>query len=510
MQGCGARRARAVWRRCLTGAGIAVVAVSALAGCGGGSGSGPAHDATGSWPAPNGDLANTRNVASAIDAATVARLRVAWRVPIVAEAGYAATPVVAGGVLYTQDLGSNVYAIDLRSGKLRWLKRYDEDDIGPNGVALGDGRVYGTTRTLAFALDAKTGRELWRRPLTSPVEAIDMAPGFADGTVYVSTAAGVAGSIGTLYALDAATGHPRWHWDSIPRSLWGHPEINYGGGLWHPPAVDAQGDLYLAVANPLPFPGTPRYPWGSSRPGPNRWTNSLVKLRARNGAFVWGRQVLPHDIYDWDLQGPAILTRAGGRSLAVVGGKMGFVYAFDAGSGALVWRRAVGRHNGHDRDNLLAMRGGTALRTGVPLLPGWHGGIETQMALGAGTVFVPVNDVSVVWHSQTRVTEAEQVTQGRGELVALDAASGRVRWDRKLPQSPYGAATVTNDVVFTTTFDGTVWAVDARSGRVLWHARLHAATNAPVAVAGSTAITAASLPLAEGQPREIVAYRLGG
>jgi len=505
MRGCGARRARAI--------GIAVVAASVLAGCGGGSGSGsdPARDTAASWPLPNADLANTRDVPSRIDAASVGRLRVAWRVPIVAEAGYAATPAVAGGVLYTQDLGSNVYAIDLRSGRLRWLKRYDEDDIGPNGVALGDGRVYGTTRTLAFALDPRTGRELWRRRLTSPVEAIDMAPGFAGHTVYVSTAAGVAGSIGTLYALDAATGRPRWHWDSIPRTLWGHPDVNYGGGLWHPPAVDAHGSLYLAVANPLPFPGTRRYPWGSSRRGPNRWTNSLVKLRAGGGAFVWGRQVLPHDVYDWDLEGPAILTRSGGRAAVVVGGKMGFVYAFDAGSGALLWRRAVGRHNGHDDDNLKAMRGDyAALRTGVPLLPGWHGGVETQMALAGDTVYVPVNELAVTWDSQTRITETEQVTAARGELVALDVATGRVRWQRRLPESPYGAATVTNDVVFTTTFDGSVWAIDAHSGAVRWRARLRAATNAPVGIAGDTAITAASLPLAEGQPREIVAYRLGG
>src|SRR5262249_5506537 len=159
-----------------------------------------------------------------------------------------------------------------------------------------------------------------------------------------------------------------------------------------------------------------------------------------------------------------------------------------ADSGALRWRRSVGRHNGHDDDNLKALHGDdAALRTGVSLLPGWHGGNETQMALAGGTVYVPVNELAVTWNSQTRGTDAEQATAARGELVALDVATGRVRWQRRLPESPYGAATVTNDVVFTTTFDGAVWAIDAHTGAVRWHARLGAATNAPVGVAGDMA-----------------------
>ena len=113
------------------------------------------------------------------------------------------------------------------------------------------------------------------------------------------------GDVATLWALDAATGRARWTWEEVPASLWGHPFVNGGGGLWHPPAFDDDGGLYVAIANPVPWPGTEERPWGRSRPGPNRWNNSIVKLDARTGRFLWGRQVLPHDLYDWDLAVPA-------------------------------------------------------------------------------------------------------------------------------------------------------------------------------------------------------------
>src|SRR5215207_670246 len=118
----------------------------AFAGCGDArqADDGPA---TG-WPAPNADLANTRHVAGPIDRASVARLRVAWRRDI---GPFASTPVVVDGVVYAQDLQSNVFAIDLESGRLRWEQRYELLDLGPNGVTVGDGRVYGATTLFAFA-----------------------------------------------------------------------------------------------------------------------------------------------------------------------------------------------------------------------------------------------------------------------------------------------------------------------------------------------------------------------
>lgn len=483
------------------------VAVSAVAGCGGATGSDRESD-PGGWTAPNADLRNTRQVSGPIDSRSVGRLRVAWTVPLTA--GYATTPVIVDGVAYTQDLQSNVYAIDVHDGRRLWTTSYEETDTGPNGVNVADGRVYGATPGTAFALDPSTGRELWRTTLARhPGDAIDMAPGHHDGTVYVSTAVAGIGAVGTLWALDAATGREKWHWAQVPEDLWGRPDVNSGGGLWHPPAFDEHGDLYVSVANPLPFPGVEEAPWGSSRPGPNRWTNSIVKLDAATGRIVWARQVLPHDLYDWDLECPVILETVRGRLTALVAGKMGFAYAFDATTGELLWKTSVGVHNGHDDDNLLAMRGDAAkLRVPAKVLPGDWGGVETQMASDGRTLYVPVNNLYSIYRAQA-FPEQQDTMEGTGEMVALDVATGRIKWDRRLPHSPYGAASISDDLVFTTTYEGMVWALNTRTGAVAWRSRLPAGTIAPVAIAGDTIIAAGSVPLNARQRPQIVAYRLG-
>jgi alcohol dehydrogenase (cytochrome c) len=470
----------------------------------------PERTVAGDWAAPNSDLANTRRVGGPINTASVSRLRVAWTLPLVV--GYVATPVIYGGVAYTQDLLSNVYAIDVPSGKVLWKQTINDTDIGPNGVNIGDGRVYGATRSVAFALDAKTGKPLWIRPIAlHHGDMVDMAPGYKDGTVYISTAVASGGAVGTLWAIDGATGKTKWKWEQVPSSLWGRPDVNGAGGLWHPPAFDDRGSLYMGIANPLPFPGTASAPWGSSRPGDNKWTNSIVKLNARTGKLIWGHQVLPHDLYDWDLECPVILARAHRRRVALAAGKMGFVYEFDAATGALLWKRSVGLHNGHDNDNLLALhRNYARLRFKGPrtILPGDWGGVQTPMASDGETVYVPVNNLSITYFSQVK-SQQQDLNKGTGEVVALDVRTGRVKWDRKLPHSVYGAATVSNDVVFTTTYDGKLWALSTRTGEVAWTSQLPAGTDAPVVVAGNTLITAASIPLGPTDKPQIVAYRLG-
>lgn len=483
---------------------------------------GPAPSAAPGWSEPNGDKAATRWVNGPINSRTVSRLGVAWRVPIKARTdlwpgGHAATPVVSGGVVYTQDLDSNVYAIDLRTGAVRWTKTYDHRSVGPNGVAVAYGKVFGATGSHAFALDAATGRELWRKKLVqNDFEGIDMAPGVDRGTVYVSTVPGNAGHFlagegqGVLWALDARTGEAKWTFDTVPKDLWGRPDLNAGGGLWYPPSFDRRGDLYVSVANPGPFIGTTEFPWGSSRPGANLYSNSLVKLDRRTGRVIWHNQVLPHDIYDWDFQNSPVLTRAGHREVVLGSGKMGIVYQFDRATGRLLWKRPVGRHNGHDDDNLLALRGEYDKLPAFPYTtyPGVLGGVISPIAADATQAYAAANNVGATWQTQEPPPVVSPDEAG-GELTAIDLVTGEVAWTHPLDQSPYGGATVVNDLVFTTTFDGTVHAVNTRTGRLVWQAQLPSPTNSPIAVHGQYLIAVGSWPQAPGQRAEIVAYRLG-
>ncbi len=103
--------------------------------------------------------------------------------------------------------------------------------------------------------------------------------------------------------------------------------LNSGGGLWDPPSFDAQGNLCSGIANPGPIgeTGWPKgYPWGTSRPGPDLYTDSVVKLSPA-GKLLWYYQLTPHDLYDWDLQNSPLLTTANGQAVVIDGGKGGIL-----------------------------------------------------------------------------------------------------------------------------------------------------------------------------------------
>jgi outer membrane protein assembly factor BamB len=509
---------------------LTVLVVALLVGCGGGSSSssgsteanGGGNEAAGAKEAayPGVDLANSRFVTGPIDRASAPQLKLAWKVPSEARSTYgsfSASPVVSGGVVYMQDLESNVAAIDLESGETLWETKMEEPDQGPNGVSVDAGMVFGATNTKAFALDAETGEEVWSTSLTvKPKEAIDMSPGVHDGLVYVSTvptdvtSAYNGGIAGVLWALDAKTGQKKWHFDTVPKGLWSkqHKSINAGGGLWYAPSFDAEGGMYVGIGNPVPFPGAPGLPWGASRPGPDLYTDSLVKLNAKTGKLEWYYQVTPHDVYDWDFQDPPILATVGGKQLAIGAGKSGQVVAVDAKTGKLAWKTPVGKHNGHDEDGLLAMRGDTSkLPKEATVYPGLLGGVIAPMAASKTTLFVPVVNHPLTVENGLTISESEELS---GEMVALDLATGKEKWNETYEAPAFGAPVAVNDMVFFATFDGTLHGLDAENGGEVWSAALPAGSNSGMTASGDTLIVPAGIATAEGQTPALVAYRLGG
>ncbi len=502
---------RAAW----PGAVLLLLLIVVGVGCGGSSSADLAFSGSGY---PGVDLANTRQVGGPIDSSNVAELEEAWTLPLIGQStygSYASTPIVSKGVIYSQDLASNVQAVSLDSGEVQWTKKYEDPNHGPNGLVVDDGLVYGATASEAFALDQETGKQVWSTPLSeNPQEGIDMAPGYHDGKVFVATVPVTvnetygAGAVGVLWALDGKTGKKLWHFDTVPKDLWGDPKVNSGGGLWYPPSFDGKGSIYFGTGNPGPLPGDAKHPWGSSRPGANLYADSMVKLDEKTGKMDWYYQQTPHNIYDWDFQNPPVLLSAGGRELAIGSGKSGVVVALDAKTGKPVWKRPVGIHNGHDDDPLHAMRGEySKLKTPATVFPGQLGGVIAPLATDGKTVYVPIVNHSMTVASSSELTESSAAT---GELVALDVASGKVDWTKKLPQPAYGAPLVVNDLVFQTTVDGALYALDGASGGEVWQTALPAGTNVGVMVSGGTLIAPAGLPIAEGQVPEVIAYRLGG
>jgi glucose dehydrogenase len=469
---------------------------------------------------PNGNTSNTRAVSGPITRTTVSKLREVWRVPLGVESQsqygrYSSSPVIVNGVIYSQDLVSNVSAIDLATGEVLWQKSYNSPDQGPNGVIVAGGRVFGATAKAAFALDQRTGRELWKVTLVrNKLEGIDMAPGYHAGKVYISTVPGnnakfySGGTKGILWALNAKTGKRIWQFDTAPIETWSkkHAKVNLGGGLWHTPAFDDAGDMYFGVGNAGPFPGTDKYPWGSSRPGKNLYTNSLVKLDSATGKMKWYFQLTPHDLYDWDLQDPPILATVKGKPAVITAGKAGIVIAVSRATGKLLWKRPVGTHNGHDNDPLYASKGRySKLRVGEEIYPGLLGGVIAPLSTDGNSVFVPVVNNSVTYTAQDEQQSGQTST---GEIVAVDVDTGMVTWEQRFTTSAFGATTVVNDLVFGTTFDGLIHALDAKTGKIVWEKQLPAATNTGVTVHDDMLIAPAGLATSADQAASIVAYRL--
>jgi outer membrane protein assembly factor BamB len=468
----------------------------------------------------NLNASNTRSTGGPIDAANVKTLHLAWSMPLTASSlygSYASTPVIAGGVVYSIDLDSNVKAIDLQTGQVLWSNELKVPDYGPNGLVVANGEVFGATGTSAFALEQKTGKELWSVSLVeNENEGIDMAPGYHNGVVYVSTVPGNVnnfyqpGGNGILWALEARTGRKLWHFNTSPPNLWSSEgtSINSGGGVWYPPAFDDEGNMYFGTGNPEPDPGTEADPWGTSRPGPDLYNDSIVKLNATTGKLQWYYQVTPHDLYDWDQQDPPILAEIGGRQVVISGGKSGVVVVLDRKTGKLLWRRDVGIHNGHDHDGLYAMRQEySKLKLPETVYPGELGGVIAQMASNGRTVFAPVVNLPIKFTSQTQSTEGPEES---GEVVALNIANGAVKWVHKLPAPAFGATTVVNDLVFVATVNGELYALNASNGEAAWEVELPAGSLGGVAVEGSTLLIGAGKPAQNGQQPALVAYRLGG
>lgn len=445
-----------------------------------------------------------------IDAGTVGRLRVRWRLRLPGPDTFSgvetARPLVVGDRVYVQTMASDVYALDLATGALEWRHRYARLDGGPNGVAAAGGVIYGNTNTATFALDARTGRQRWLRRLTSAGQPIDTTPVLAGGLVVTSTTGAPPDGRGTVYALDARTGRVRWRFDTI-RGAWAIPREAGGGGLWWPVSIDGRGRLYAGTANPLPWGGSRAHPNGGAYRGAARYTDSLLVLDLRTGRLLWYDQVVPHDVRDYDFALTPLLASVvrGGRAVPVVigAGKGGVVIAWDRDSHRRLWQATVGVHR-HDR--------GALPRHAVEVCPGLLGGVLTPMAIAAGTVFVPVVDecMRASAYGYPRFLSLDYA-KGRGELVALAAATGRRVWTHRFASPDFGCATVSRDVVFTATYDGRVYALAARGGRILWSARESAGINACPAVAGDTLLVAAGADPggAVTGTHELVAYTVG-
>ncbi len=454
---------------------------------------------SGSWPYPNADIDNTRQAPNSVISSTnVSQLQQAWSFRITSKpetvGALAMSPIVVGGVVYIQDMDANVYALDLGSGKLRWEHKFNTPELGgpgPDGVAVANGQVYGTTPHTVFALSAATGKPVWvdRNLLTKGQGVFEIQPQAIDGRVYLASAIGTGPGGGILLALNAATGKVIWKFNTmIDSSL-----VVGTGGAWEPPLVGSDGSVTFGIGNPYEPPAT-----AIAHPNRLLYSDSEVNLDAATGKLNWYYQAVPNDFQDHDLQTSPIATSINGTSVIIAAGKMGYVYAINAQTGALLWKTAVGKHNGHDNDGLLALEHKLHLKAPVTIEPGPLGGVLSNPAVADNTVYVSTVDEPITYTKLTQVLGGAAPQKPTGEIEALNLTTGAVEWDTKLPEMALGAATVSNDLVFTTLYGGELIALNRTTGAIVYRHQLPTSTNAPLVVAGNSVIVSAGGPVTGG------------
>lgn len=467
------------------------------------------------WPAANQNFSNTRAaVNSKINTSNISDLGLAWSFPIkgIGEWGAATTnPLILGNTIYFEDLKSNVYAVDLKTGKQIWIKEYNMDIAGPAGVSIGYGKIFAIKGHYEVAALDMKGNEIWSVNLSNNENiGIDIQTLAYGNKVFVSTVPGVSnenfykgGSTGIIYALDEKTGKTLWSFDTVDsKDIWGNPAVNSGGGAWYPPAIDPDSEvMYWGIGNPAPWPGTSEFPNGSSRQGLNLYTNSVVALNINDGKLLWYNQVLPHDLFDYDLQTSPILATVTvnetKQDIVISAGKMGKVYAFDRKTGKTIWETRVGDHL---NDDLKELPEGV-----TKVSPGPLGGVETCMAYADGIVYVPVVNMVVEYTPSEFVAKSFNFADAKGELVAINAADGKILWDVKLDSLNVGAATVVNDLVFTSTFNGKIYAFNAKTGEKVWEYQATGGINGWPAVKDDMII----FPVGMGKTPVLLAFKIG-
>ena len=442
------------------------------------------------WMLTNRDYAGQRfSELKQITPQNAASLRPVWMYQAGDTNTFHTNPLVYRGVMYMTTATSTM-ALDAATGRLLW--RHDWRPKGKpgwpvqRGVAIKDGFVVrGTHDGYLVALDAATGKVLWDRAIMDMTQregGFTMPPLIYEDLIIIGPAGSELGVKGWIGAFRLQDGQQVWRFNTIPddgepgAETWEKADsrVKGGGSVWSPVSLDTEkGLLYFAVANPAPdF-------YGLARPGTNLYTNSMVVLDVRTGKLQWHYQVVPHDTHDWDLTQAAPLFTATvngkARRLAATIGKNGVLHVVDRETREKVYATPVSSQVNVD----------VPLTTeGVRVCPGIQGGV-----LWNGPAFNPRTNLlyvnSVEWCGSFGVAKElrhiegqfymggfsrlDPIDKAKGWVTAIDASTGAVKWRYKSERPMVAAvATTASGLVFTGEVTGDFIVLDGRDGKVLY------------------------------------------
>jgi quinohemoprotein ethanol dehydrogenase len=451
-----------------------------------------------------------------------------------------ATPLVKDGVMYVVTGNDDVFALNAKTGQILWERKSGIDQKITTvccgwlnrGLAMGEGMLFlGQLDTNVVALDIKTGKEMWKTPIEQWQNGyvVTSAPLYYAGIVYSGISGGEFGTRGRLTALDARTGKILWRAYTLPapgeigNDTWpkGSVQAMRGGApIWNTPAVDPElGLIYFATGNCGPDYN------GAVREGDNLFCASIMALKLKTGEYVWHFQEVHHDIWDYDAASPVVLfdTVINGeqRKGIAEAGRTGWVYILDRTNG----KPLIGidekpvpqeplQHTAKTQpfplgDNTVPTCakplpgypvGGCIFaafwETPVLIEPGGQGGTnwspmpydpDTGYFYVPGTIrpstFVRYGDTYKKGLRYVGGTQAPPIGAPlAGTFTAIDSHTNKISWQHQMPyrMGGGGGSTVTaGGLLLRGEPDGNFVAVNAKTGDVLWKFQTGFGADAP-------------------------------
>ncbi|MSO67385.1 MAG: PQQ-dependent dehydrogenase, methanol/ethanol family [Pseudolabrys sp.] len=436
-----------------------------------------------------------------------------WGYSMTDNRGAEAFPVVKDGVIYTTAHNATV-AVDALTGKQIWRVAHEYPPetlrvvccgIVNRGAAIYEGKlIRALLDNQIIALDAKTGKEVWKTKSPEPVSietgyAMTGAPLIANGVVVVGVAGAEYSHRGFLEGYDPATGKHLWRLYTIPNKgepgsdTWeGDSNLTGGGSSWVTGSYDPELDLvYWGIGNPSPW--NPR-----ARKGDNLFTEAIFAVRPKTGVRVWYYQTTPGDPFDYDaVQTPVIATipvNGNPRKVVMQANRNGFLYVLDAKDGKLLAANTFGKVNWADGVDLKTGRPrftdvykGALEGKNVTVWPSVTGVTNWQhmsFSPKTGMLYINTAHVGMTYEAgeppklvpgkpsgpgtvkRTTVLDNPNI---RGYLKAVDPMTGKSKWEMPYKSPNFSSTLVTaSNLVFTGVMTGEFQALDADTGKVLW------------------------------------------
>lgn len=439
---------------------------------------------------------------------TVKNLVPVWNYSLNDDRSEESQPLVYQGVLYVTTHSATI-AVDAKTGKQIWKTKVEYPAETPRivccgiinrGAALYDGKVFRTTLDAnVIALDAKTGKELWRQKAADIKEGYSMtvAPLVADGVVITGISGAEFGTRGFIDGWDPVTGKKLWRTYSIPTpdepggDTWKGDTWKLGGGsTWITGSYDPElNTVYWGIGNPGPFNA-------AVRPGDNLYTCSVLALDPKTGKIKWHYQFSPNNPFDYDSVAEMVLAdmNVEGKPTKVLmdANRNGFFYVLDRTNGKLLaanpyvnvnWATGVDMKTGRpiETDVVKDARDGKKVTVYPSILGGknWEPmsfnpqtglAYANTLAFGGKYKSEPATYKQGEWYVGMDLTDPwEWGTGPRGHLKAIDPMTGKAKWEAPsdIPRFS-GVLSTAGGVVFSGQLTGEFEAFDADTGKKLW------------------------------------------